>query len=342
MTTTVSFRLFRLTTLFHPSARAELDVFIAELDEDVEGMQSTIYLLQQQLREARTQMTRLQTENQLLKSNEGSTALATVDPQRENHSMDTMKKVDAEAADEKEEENRLREEIQDAEEGRKEALAPAQRETGSRRLDEVADATAGEAKTEAEKAPVTPADDPLFTLTVKESERQEFEDGFGDHEEEEREAEDENNAEKRTSGGKNGRRNSGGRNKEAPDGHHHNNNGAASVKRPHSPEEEEKGSKGAKSNGNDVSASHRSSRSNNVVSSPAKRARGGSGSRSRGRRMSVDDAEDDHDAAADFAAPSPKGRSPRAGARTGSGTRATRGNAVVNGDSNAENGMDCD
>jgi len=49
------------------SGQAELDVFIAELDEDVEGMQSTIYLLQQQLREARTQTSQLKAEVEQLK-----------------------------------------------------------------------------------------------------------------------------------------------------------------------------------------------------------------------------------------------------------------------------------
>merc|ERR1712228_987181 len=36
----------------------EMDEFMAELDEDVEGMQSTIYYLQQQLREARETITK--------------------------------------------------------------------------------------------------------------------------------------------------------------------------------------------------------------------------------------------------------------------------------------------
>ena len=33
-----------------------MDEFLLELDEDVEGMQSTIYLLQQQLKEAKEQI----------------------------------------------------------------------------------------------------------------------------------------------------------------------------------------------------------------------------------------------------------------------------------------------
>ncbi|KAI1294919.1 Pre-mRNA-splicing regulator female-lethal(2)D [Halotydeus destructor] len=34
-------------------SQSELDEFLLELDEDVEGMQSTIYFLQQQLKEAK-------------------------------------------------------------------------------------------------------------------------------------------------------------------------------------------------------------------------------------------------------------------------------------------------
>merc|ERR1719420_26027 len=40
----------------------EMDEFMAELDEDVEGMQSTIYYLQQQLREARETIAKLETQ----------------------------------------------------------------------------------------------------------------------------------------------------------------------------------------------------------------------------------------------------------------------------------------
>merc|ERR1719410_751925 len=39
-----------------------MDEFMAELDEDVEGMQSTIYYLQQQLREAKETISKLETE----------------------------------------------------------------------------------------------------------------------------------------------------------------------------------------------------------------------------------------------------------------------------------------
>ena len=40
----------------------EMDEFMAELDEDVEGMQSTIYYLQQQLREAKETIAKLESQ----------------------------------------------------------------------------------------------------------------------------------------------------------------------------------------------------------------------------------------------------------------------------------------
>lgn len=46
----------------------ELDEFLQDLDEDVEGMQSTILFLQQELRKARESVTLLQQENASLKS----------------------------------------------------------------------------------------------------------------------------------------------------------------------------------------------------------------------------------------------------------------------------------
>lgn len=46
----------------------ELDEFLQDLDEDVEGMQSTIYFLQQELKKARESVTLLQQENTSLKS----------------------------------------------------------------------------------------------------------------------------------------------------------------------------------------------------------------------------------------------------------------------------------
>jgi FtsZ-binding cell division protein ZapB len=51
-----------------------MDEFLLELDEDVEGMQSTIYLLQQQLKEAKEQVAQLQQENQQLRSNQNQAA----------------------------------------------------------------------------------------------------------------------------------------------------------------------------------------------------------------------------------------------------------------------------
>ncbi|KFM79164.1 Pre-mRNA-splicing regulator female-lethal(2)D, partial [Stegodyphus mimosarum] len=47
-------------------SQSELDEFLLELDEDVEGMQSTIYYLQQQLREAKDQLLQLQQDKQKL------------------------------------------------------------------------------------------------------------------------------------------------------------------------------------------------------------------------------------------------------------------------------------
>lgn len=47
-------------------SQSELDEFLLELDEDVEGMQSTIYYLQQQLREAKEQIQKLQQDKKEL------------------------------------------------------------------------------------------------------------------------------------------------------------------------------------------------------------------------------------------------------------------------------------
>ncbi|XP_076357119.1 pre-mRNA-splicing regulator female-lethal(2)D isoform X2 [Tachypleus tridentatus] len=47
-------------------SQSELDEFLLELDEDVEGMQSTIYYLQQQLKDSKEQIAKLQQENQKL------------------------------------------------------------------------------------------------------------------------------------------------------------------------------------------------------------------------------------------------------------------------------------
>ncbi|KAH9525294.1 hypothetical protein Btru_001003 [Bulinus truncatus] len=46
----------------------ELDEFLRELDVDVEGMQGMIFMLQQQLKDARDQITRLQQENEQLRT----------------------------------------------------------------------------------------------------------------------------------------------------------------------------------------------------------------------------------------------------------------------------------
>ena len=50
-----------------------MDEFLLELDEDVEGMQSTIYFLQQQLRETRDQLSVAQKENELLRNTSTNT-----------------------------------------------------------------------------------------------------------------------------------------------------------------------------------------------------------------------------------------------------------------------------
>lgn len=50
-------------------SQLELDSFLADLDEDVEGMQSTILFLQQELRKAKDGLAALQRENSALKMN---------------------------------------------------------------------------------------------------------------------------------------------------------------------------------------------------------------------------------------------------------------------------------
>lgn len=49
-------------------SQSEMDAFLQELDEDVEGMQSTIYYLQQELKKSKDLVKVLQEENTLLKS----------------------------------------------------------------------------------------------------------------------------------------------------------------------------------------------------------------------------------------------------------------------------------
>lgn len=51
----------------------ELDDFLQELDEDVEGMQSTILFLQQELKLAKDGIANLERENAALKSGAGET-----------------------------------------------------------------------------------------------------------------------------------------------------------------------------------------------------------------------------------------------------------------------------
>jgi len=53
-------------------SQSELDEFLLELDEDVEGMQSTIYFLQQQLRQTREQLAAVQKENEVFRSSSSS------------------------------------------------------------------------------------------------------------------------------------------------------------------------------------------------------------------------------------------------------------------------------
>nr|CAD7414306.1 unnamed protein product [Timema cristinae] len=61
-------------------SQSELDEFLQELDEDVEGMQSTIYYLQQELRKSKDTVTALQQENILLKTGgEGGNSSAAPD-----------------------------------------------------------------------------------------------------------------------------------------------------------------------------------------------------------------------------------------------------------------------
>ncbi|XP_055319002.1 pre-mRNA-splicing regulator female-lethal(2)D [Sitodiplosis mosellana] len=55
-------------------SQSELDDFLQELDEDVEGMQSTILFLQQELKLAKETITNLERENFLLKNGNGGSA----------------------------------------------------------------------------------------------------------------------------------------------------------------------------------------------------------------------------------------------------------------------------
>ena len=53
-----------------------------ELDEDVEGMQSTIYFLQQQLRQTRDQLSAAQKENELLRHTGTNTVNTSVEEEQ--------------------------------------------------------------------------------------------------------------------------------------------------------------------------------------------------------------------------------------------------------------------
>nr|CAG4642867.1 EOG090X0FYD [Evadne anonyx] len=55
-------------------SQSELDEFLLELDEDVEGMQSTIYFLQQQLRQTREQLAAVQKENEVFRNSSSSSS----------------------------------------------------------------------------------------------------------------------------------------------------------------------------------------------------------------------------------------------------------------------------
>lgn len=64
-------QLIQIVTIFFGT---ELDDFLQELDEDVEGMQSTILFLQQELKLAKETITNLERENFLLKNGNGGSA----------------------------------------------------------------------------------------------------------------------------------------------------------------------------------------------------------------------------------------------------------------------------
>lgn len=65
---------FLLTTINTIHCFSELDDFLQELDEDVEGMQSTILFLQQELKAAKETITNLERENYLLKNGNGASS----------------------------------------------------------------------------------------------------------------------------------------------------------------------------------------------------------------------------------------------------------------------------
>ncbi|XP_013787363.2 pre-mRNA-splicing regulator WTAP-like [Limulus polyphemus] len=69
-------------------SQSELDEFLLELDEDVEGMQSTIYYLQQQLKESKEQIAKLQQENQKLWQHTTTSANASRNLSSPNHRIE--------------------------------------------------------------------------------------------------------------------------------------------------------------------------------------------------------------------------------------------------------------
>ena len=54
--------------MFYVIFTSEIDEFLVELDEDVDGMQSTIYMLQQQLKDSKDQLAKVQSENEQLRT----------------------------------------------------------------------------------------------------------------------------------------------------------------------------------------------------------------------------------------------------------------------------------
>ena len=68
---------------------AETDEFLAEMDEDFEALQSTVYVLQQQLKDAKEQIAQLQHDNQQLRAHSGSDATSAHPQRGADVSMDT-------------------------------------------------------------------------------------------------------------------------------------------------------------------------------------------------------------------------------------------------------------
>lgn len=74
-------------------SQLELDSFLADLDEDVEGMQSTILFLQQELRKAKDAATVLQKENNNLKVQNGRANGDSVCEQRTDSDSDNNERT---------------------------------------------------------------------------------------------------------------------------------------------------------------------------------------------------------------------------------------------------------